>query len=220
MKLIGRLSALKAKLKLHRLKVPGSIMFILKIYLLALPLFTAFRLLLLLTESERLSGDGVNLWLILQALFMGWRFDTVISGYILALPALLCLAGAVLQKRIFYQIAGYFSGLLFIFAFVIGVADIPYFNYTFTRFNSSAFLWTDSPAFVIGMIMQNPVYIFYMLLALAVCIVYLFLLRKIIVKISPPKHKHNHYRRKNLIIFYPLFLLLIFVAIRGRVAEK
>lgn len=220
MKLISHLSAIKAKLKLHRLKVPGSIVFLLKIYLIALPLFTAFRLLLLLTESERVADDGVNLWLIVQALFMGWRFDTVISGYILALPALLCLAGALLQRRIFYQIAGYFSGVLFIFAFVIGVADIPYFNYTFTRFNSSAFLWTDSLVFVIGMIMQNPVYIFYSLLAVVLCAAYFFVLRKIIVKFCQPKHKHNHYRKKNLIIFYPLFFLLIFVAIRGRVAEK
>ena len=68
-----------------------SIRFILKIYLLALSVFSVFRIMLFLSEFDRIDEKEVAILTIFKSFIMGVRFDIVISGYILILPTLIFL---------------------------------------------------------------------------------------------------------------------------------
>ena len=73
--------------------------YILITYLIGIAIFTLFRLANTLVYC--LGGDS---WpdfegQYLQALVMGWRFDTVVSCYILALPLLLMIVGELAHIR-------------------------------------------------------------------------------------------------------------------------
>lgn len=57
-----------------------SIRFILKIYLLALSVFSVFRIILFLSEFDRIDGNEVAVTTIVKSFIMGVRFDVVISG--------------------------------------------------------------------------------------------------------------------------------------------
>ena len=117
----------------------------------------------------------------MKAFAMGLRFDTVISCYILSLPLVGILAGHLCGMRR----DGYYRGwhlltvLLYLTAFLACAADIPYFNYFFTRLNVSAFSWMDSLPFVVKMIVEEPAFILYLFLFLAVGFCYVMLMRRI-----------------------------------------
>ena len=76
-----------------------SIRFILKIYLLALSVFSVFRIILFLSEFDRIDGNEVAVTTIVKSFIMGVRFDVVISGYILILPTLIFLTLEAIRYR-------------------------------------------------------------------------------------------------------------------------
>ena len=82
--------------KLKFLKGWDNIALIIKIYALAILFFFVFRLILFLTGLENINGISSNLPDIINAFFMGIRFDVVISGYLLLLPFLI-LTVSILQ---------------------------------------------------------------------------------------------------------------------------
>ena len=67
--------------------IPRHIRFLTSIYLLGIAFFTVPRLVLLFQHWGEIRK--IPAAVTLQALWMGFRFDTVISGYFLALPLLL-----------------------------------------------------------------------------------------------------------------------------------
>ncbi len=154
--------------------------YLLTTYLLGMGLFTLFRI--TNTLAFRIHAGPQN-WGsgLLKAFAMGLRFDTVISCYILSLPLVGILAGHLCGMRR----DGYYRGwhlltvLLYLTAFLACAADIPYFNYFFTRLNVSAFSWMDSLPFVVKMIVEEPAFILYLFLFLAVGFCYVMLMRRI-----------------------------------------
>ncbi|MBR4491970.1 MAG: LTA synthase family protein [Bacteroidales bacterium] len=154
--------------------------YLLTTYLLGMGLFTLFRI--TNTLAFRIHAGPQN-WGsgLLKAFAMGLRFDTVISCYILSLPLVGILAGHLCGMRR----DGYYRGwhlltvLLYLTAFLACAADIPYFNYFFTRLNISAFSWMDSLPFVVKMIVEEPAFILYLFLFLAVGFCYVMLMRRI-----------------------------------------
>ncbi len=109
---------------------------VLFIYFTGLALFFVFRLTLFLTEIGRIgeipeSEKWAN---ILGAFWMGIRFDTVISGYILLLPYVLISVGlffrktpSILPDSIFVVFIAY------TLAFLLCAVDIPFFGQFFSR---------------------------------------------------------------------------------------
>ena len=154
--------------------------YLLTTYLLGMGLFTL--LLITNTLAFRFHAGPQN-WGsgLFKAFAMGLRFDTVISCYILSLPLVGILAGHLCGMRR----DGYYRGwhlltvLLYLTAFLACAADIPYFNYFFTRLNVSAFSWMDSLPFVVKMIVEEPAFILYLFLFLAVGFCYVMLMRRI-----------------------------------------
>lgn len=195
-----------------------SVYVVSRVYWVFVCFFTAFRLLLFFSVPSRLTGlpFGDTLY----AFFMGLRFDTVIAGYLLALPFLLLSVGIFIARleRILLKVAFIF---LFLGGFITlwgGAADIPFFNQFFTRLNTTALEWMDTPLFVVSMIFQEWRYAIYFILFCGAMAFYFFLLRKIMRRTQSLPQVEKHYRLKTVVTI--VCVCLIFLGIRGRVDEK
>ena len=191
---------------------------ILKIYTLVLSIFSVFRIILFLTELNRINLNEDNIWTIFYAFIMGIRFDIVISGYILFLPALLILLQDIFNKsfKAINKFIFYWTFLLFTISFSISAADIPYFNQFFSRFSIGAFEWMENYQFVFSMLTQEPKY-FLITIPLIILVIIFF---KILKRIIPTKKNENHSHLITRIIFSILILGLIFIGMRGRIQKK
>lgn len=197
-----------------------KIKYILWTYLIGIVFFTLFRLgctLAFCLGSETAPDlDG----LFCKALFMGWRFDTVVCCYILAIPLLLILVGiwTGIRSKAYYAVAHHFSVTLFLISFLGCASDIPYFLYFFTRLNVMALNWGDSPTIVLDMIVKEPSYVGFAILFIAVGVGYWFLMRLIYRKTLKTESKPVSYK-----VSIPVGLLLIGICIigmRGRLEMK
>jgi phosphoglycerol transferase MdoB-like AlkP superfamily enzyme len=200
---------------------------LLGIYLLSMGIFTLFRLLLL--SYHILGGGGADLgtakWsLVGKALWMGVRFDTVISCYILFFPVVI---GTVLLwlgrlTPLLLRIGYALLAMLFSMSFLLCAIDIPFFNHFFTRLNSSLFMWIDSPGMVLGMVFTEPRFVVFLFVFIVLTGVYVFLLgriRRSHLLCLPCKRRWT----PNLLLWTGAGLLLwgvMFLGIRGRIAKK
>lgn len=167
---------------------------------------------------ENIDNVSKNLNHIISAFLMGIRFDIVICGYLLLLPFLILsiLEFTGKDKKLITNISFYLVFLLFLVAFLINAADIPYFDQFFSRLTVSAFEWFDTPAFVFGMIIEEPLYWLYLVPFLGLTVVYFILLRKLFSKFK----KSGHGRLMPGILISVIFLGLMVIGIRGRISEK
>jgi phosphoglycerol transferase MdoB-like AlkP superfamily enzyme len=199
-------------------KLPQTpILTLLKLYLFSLIVFSIFRIVLFITEIDHVSFSEDGLGTILNAFLMGVRFDLVITGYILMLPALVIFVLDLFKTKseIASSILFVYIFLLFTLAFIISSSDIPYFNHFFERFSVGAFAWIDSPAFVFKMITQEPRYYIIVIPAIILIVLTFKVQKKIIWK--------NTTFNFNTWAKIPLYLLLLgvmFLGIRGRITEK
>ena len=197
-------------------QIPQPIRLFTELYGTGLLFFSFFRLVMLITERERIGQAQFSE--ILESLLMGIRFDLVISGYILALPFVILSVFYFLKHTpaLLYQIIKFYLLILFSLAYLVCAVDLPYFNHFFSRFTIMAFQWIDNPEFVLGMILQEPRY----WIAVIPFIVSVYLYSKSINTLF--KHQPNHFpnfKFKNLGLII-LFAGLIFAGIRGRFDEK
>ena len=200
------------------MKINKNIPFILKIYILGILIFSIFRVLLFVLQYDNAALDKVGLITIFSAFVMGLRFDIVISGYIIILPAftLFLISFFTDKDKLIKRIFFYWIFIFFSIAFMISAADIPYFHQFFERFSVGAFEWLDNLDFVLAMIVQEPSYILFLLLFIVLDILYWYAL-KWMFKSS------KTYARPNIfinIITAVLFLAFMFLGIRGRIAQK
>lgn len=116
-----------------------------------------------------------------KALLMGLRFDTVISCYVLALPLLAFFIGSLCRIRssAYYRCFHWYTVCGFLLCFLGCAADIPYFNYFFTRLNVSALAWMDSFSFVVKMIAEEPRFLVFAFAFLAVAAAYVWLMQRL-----------------------------------------
>jgi phosphoglycerol transferase MdoB-like AlkP superfamily enzyme len=211
--------------------LPKQIAYLLWTYIIAICFFFVFRLAILPLNIESireiLSEEG-GIMLLFKAFFMGFRFDTLISCFVLS-PFLISFLLAYyfkIRNRIFYKINHYALVVLFSLCFAICCIDIPYFKYFFTRFNVQAFMWIDSPIFVFKMISQEPSYIIYFFIFIAIIILYSWLMfsnyKRFLSNIKSNKTTENR-TAKTYILNSLLFILLIglcFLGMRGRIEKK
>jgi len=196
-----------------------NISIILKTYLTVIFIFFCFRLILFISQLNRLDSFRGDFYNIIRSFIMGIRFDVVISGYILLLPFLIISVLFILNKYYawVYKVLFYWVFILFTLAFGFCAADIPYFNQFFSRFSITAFQWIDSPAWMFKMIFQEPRY-FIIILPLVVFMFFFFKILKRIFTLSPDQTGKIHWSLKIAVSL--VFLGLIFIGIRGRLEEK
>ena len=195
-----------------------SIRFILKIYLLALSVFSVFRIILFLSEFDRIDEKEVAILTIIKSFIMGVRFDIVISGYILILPTLIFLTLELIgfKSKSIKQFFFYWIYILFTISFTVSTADIPYFNQFYDRFSVGAFEWMESYKIVISMIFQEPKYFLFIIPFILLQTVFYIFLKKIF-------EQENKTQKINFFLntFVSLiFLAIVFLGIRGRIEEK
>ena len=187
--------------------------------------FTLFRIILLFTEFKQLEILPHKYALIANAFFMGWRFDTVISGYILFFPLLFLSIFSFFNgsKKLLYNIIHYFIFIFFSLAFALCALDIPYFNYYFSRLTIVILSWTDNAAFGFKMIFEETSYFIYFIVFLIVCFLFYISIKKI-KKIIVSNSSSIGNKKINFYISHLLFSLLalaiMFLGIRGRIEKK
>ncbi len=202
--------------------------FIAKIYVLGVLFFTVFRLLFFGIYFQQIHQIENNLWTtILSAFFMGWRFDTVISMYLLALPAIAAFLGfpfPKMRKHVLKFAIG-FSMIAYALAFLVCVADIPFYGQFGSRFNTMAFAWMDNPAFVFGMIFGEIRYWLYIVplgLILFAWVKLLLRLKKRTLTVVLEKSPGSFSVRTALLYSVSVLAILavMFLGMRGRIEKK
>lgn len=143
-------------------RIPNYVFYLFKVYFLGLLVLSALRIVELylnwdLTQSITPELKLSYFW---KTLFLGIRFDTVIMVYFLALPFLVLFFNDLFFKnnKKVLGIVRVLIVILFSILFFIGGVDIPYFNHFNYRLTAAALMYMDNPAFVFGMIFQEPSY--------------------------------------------------------------
>lgn len=199
-------------------KFPEPVQYIILIYGAGMLIFSAFRVLLLSLHADELKEIPANV--IFQSLLMGWRFDAVINGYLLILPAFIFFI-LTFFKSWSNKVAGVISVFIVIvysIAFFAHVADIRWFGHGAARLTVSILQWTNTPGFMMRFIFQDVSN--YPFLILFVLLIFLFyrLIKKIrTISFTGLKDELNTFQR---ITFFLVLLGLMFVGIRGRIAMK
>lgn len=200
--------------------IPPQIIFFLKVYLYGLVFFSIFRFILLFTEINQLSIIPNPIPLLLKAFYIGWRFDTVISCYIISLPFLLfsILFFLKIKSNLLVNIAKYYILTLYSLAFLICATDIPYFNYYFSRLTIVIFNWTDNAAFGFNMILQEKSYFIYFFVFLIINIIFYKIFKRLSIDFN---FKNNDFKKRlsQLLLSIAVFGI-IFLGIRGRIEKK
>lgn len=200
--------------------IPPHILYFIKVYLLGILIFFIFRLILFYTEINQINVINNPIPLVLKAFYMGWRFDTVISCYIIFLPFLIfsILSFLGLYSKIILNVTKYIIISLFSLAFFICAVDIPFFNYYFSRLNVIIFSWTKNASFGFKMVIQEKTYLVYFFIFIVLNIIYIAIFR--LIKIEPFK-KGNGISNRIFHLFLSIIVLgVIFIGIRGRIEKK
>ena len=209
--------------------IPFHLVYLFKVYLLGLLGFTFFRLIQFFAEFARIADIPASerVGIFLHAFFMGFRFDTVISGYILLLPFLvLSVAYALYIRRVLiYRIVHIYLLIFYGLCFLIYAIDIPFFHQFFSRLTTAAFLWMDSPGFMVKMILQEPRYFWTVIPFILIIMGFWYILRKLnrstlMVHLSVANSEKKISTWVRYGIFSLFFLLLLFIGARGRLAQK
>ncbi|MBQ4205481.1 MAG: sulfatase-like hydrolase/transferase, partial [Bacteroidales bacterium] len=199
-------------------KIPVFVKITVKLYLLLIAIYFAFRVALLLLNLDRVGETTA--WEVIQAFIMGVRFDIVTIGFVIVIPtiALTICSFFGTKCRIFEQIYTIVLIICFTVTFGICAADIPYFDQFFDRFNITAFEWmaTGDSVFVFKMIFEEPTYILMMLPVLGAGFVFWYFCNRIL-KNSTGWEDVNYWRYG---IYTVLLWGLVFIGMRGRLNEK
>ncbi len=208
--------------KLMRFAKFENIVITIKIYLLLIAIFTFFRAILFITNWNNIgNSDGTISWInVILSFFMGIRFDIVVSGYLLVLFFVVLSIIDVSGRKIKFilRLLFYYLMVVVTLAFILSAADIPYFNQFYSRLSVTALQWIDSPVFIFKMIIEEPRYYLVIIPLILVMVVFY----KILKKIFKAYFESNLIKPKTAfhILFSLLFLLLMFLGIRGRVEIK
>ena len=153
--------------------------YILTAYAVGIVVFTLFRLLNTWVYCHNAATVPDFEGQYFQALVMGWRFDTVVSCYLLTLPLLMMIVGelAHIRARGYYRTAHIILMTLYIVAFFACTVDVPFFSYFFTRLNAVAANEIDSFGLIADMILSEPVYLLGLLAFVLLAVGYAFLMR-------------------------------------------
>lgn len=201
--------------------LPKHYRFLLTLFVLGISLFTSFRLVLLMTNLDKLGllPDEQKTGLIIKAFIMGFRFDSVVSGYILCVPAILLFAASFYKNRSsrLLNFIYYYCGILYTFSFLICCVDIPYFNHFFSRLTTAVFNWSGEDRFVFHMIAQEKSYLIYLPLFVLTSFIFWFFHFNFIRELLFKKSDFNFIVN---IFYFIVCGTLIFICIRGRIEYK
>lgn len=208
---------------MHR-RFPVSIRYIFRLYLLGILFFTFFRIVLLYVNRAQLTTIPDKYSITAQAMLMGFRFDTVISGYILAVPFLVVMVAEFcgwLKKGLLLFVNSFIC-IVYTIVFFGCAADIPFFQNFNTRLNITALNWTSSPMFMIKMVLEEWDFLAYFIVYILLSALFIWLTAKIYRRYRNELQQGIHTKKftAGKLAAAILFAGLMFLGIRGRVEEK
>jgi phosphoglycerol transferase MdoB-like AlkP superfamily enzyme len=200
-------------------KIPSHILFFSIHYLLGLAFLFIYRVILFFTYSLEHGIEDQRTSMIKEAFLIGVQFDSVVLGYILGIPMLFLSVFSLLKRRaIFFKIVHFYILTLIFVAFFISSADIPYFNYNFSRLSAVIFGWLSDTGIIVSMITEEPTYFIYTLVFIVFFAIYTFLSIRLVKRIkSRPVVVKGLVNKLVYVLFSLFFLFLSFFAMRGRV---
>lgn len=201
------------------------------IYALGIIIFTLFRLILFFVYSA--PADGMVAYTagqVAHAFWLGFRFDTVISCYILALPLLAVIVASFCRGggRAVLRGTRVWVSVLYSVAFLLAAANIPYFLQFGKPINSSIWNWMNEPSFVLGMIVGEPTFLVYLLLLLVVLAAFIIAVHfwtkvmagRLRADEAARRMKAGKTRWAAMAVMSLVAALVCFIGIRGRLAIK
>jgi len=205
---------------LDKLNPPAHVRFLFSVYLWGLLFFTFLRIILLMTNSSGLTEKEYRY--LPNAFFYGFRFDTCISCYLLALPFLISSLGFFFLpvRKIFFFFSFYLLIVSYCLAFFISCADIPYFNHYSSRITTASLLWMDNPVFMARMIFSTFSYWIYLLPFTGVCILFIKRVHKAKAKVMEEFSLAGRLFSVKSLVYFLLLAPVVFLGIRGRIAKK
>ncbi len=207
----------------------NNLKFIFQVYLSGLVAFFFFRLVLLISQWDQIAGISGQFGLLIQAFFMGLRFDNVISCYFIAVPLLITCIVTMIGKQPLWlkKIFAVFFSVCYGIALFICVSDILYFGYFFKHLNASIFNWAGEQNFVTEMLIKDKISLLFLILSLAAPILFSFWIFRLLKWDNQKSKKLNSVKIKKSWSFYVqtgictvLIIGLSILGIRGRVAGK
>lgn len=160
----------------------GQLSFPLRVFLLGLIFFTAFRFLSLVYNIDALELVRENkIALVLQSFLIGLRFDALVLCYILVVPFFLGVL-AYLTGKLNRFVLGFLyilAGIGFTFSLLVIAADLAFFKYFCKHLNDTIFNWNNAGGFGVKMIFQNPQFCLAGLAYLGILLFFLRFLRGI-----------------------------------------
>lgn len=208
---------------IRKFKIHPHICYLFRIYLTGLVVFTLFRVIILINSTARLNASQrAKIGEVLQAFWIGFRFDTVVSGYLLIFPFLLLslFAFLALKKKPAFRLVNIYILVSYAFAFAIGSLDIPYFEHFFSRFSSAALNWADEVGFVWGMVFGDFQYWIYTIMYATITILFILLVARYFKKYMQRYVAAENVSRLGLGITTVVCILALFIAMRGRTTIK
>lgn len=200
--------------------LPSFVKTTVKLGLLYVFIFTLFRVIFCLfnlpANNHEAFGDYVS------AYVLGLRFDLIIISYLLILPVVVLAVNELFLK--FHRIVLLFiKGFILIVSalvFFISAANIPYFSQFGSHINKSVVVWRLSPGYTLNLIFSSFAYWGFLLLFLAMFLVFVFRIQKIF-----HDHKNNIIQgvpvsKTKQVLSFLLLALLLVIAARGRLASK
>ena len=197
--------------------------YLILVYLSGIVFFTLFRIAETVAYCAQTAGPDDFEGMYLHALWNGFRFDTTVSTYLLALPMLLLIVGELgrIGKRWYYTIIHYLTMVLYTVAFFGCAADIPYFTGFFTHIDAAALDWVEADTFgtLAGSILGEPVYLLYLAIYIAMMVGWWLIGRLLLRRLLLP----NLAQRLPIgwaITAWVLLLGVGFIGMRGRLSGK
>jgi phosphoglycerol transferase MdoB-like AlkP superfamily enzyme len=204
----------------NKINIPSHIRFLFMVYLWGILFFMLFRFLLLLTNiSELTLHDYI---LLPQSFLYGFRFDTSISCYILSFPFVILSLGSVLRpfRKAVLFFSHYLLIILYIVAFFVCCADIPYFNHFSSRISTASLLWVDSPMFMVKMILGTFSFWIYLLPFFGLSMLFVRQINKAKQKAKEEVAQQTNLFSVKSLVYFLLLAPFLFLGIRGRIAKK
>ncbi|MGZ4095268.1 MAG: LTA synthase family protein [Bacteroidia bacterium] len=158
---------------------------------------------------------------ILHAFLTGMEFDMVASTYAILLPLfLLLLTEFTFKKTLFFHKAALVCTVIIFWLYaLVSAADFPYYKQFASHLNKQAFIWAESPAFVLKLIFGNISYYGYLFLF----IIFALLIYRAVKKIfAAHGQRLRNAELKPIKISLYILLIVPFVIIgaRGRISGK
>lgn len=150
-----------------------NLKYLFSIHLSGILFFTLFRVLLLVANYSFYEELDDKSYYIAKSLLIGLRFDNVVACYLVLLPLGVVLISSLFGvfNRVVMRIVNTFFQVMYILAFGILAANIPYFKYFFNHLNASIYNWLGYTDTTLSMMAGEASYYIYVIafVVLAYC---------------------------------------------------